>query len=536
MTQHPARPGRRDLLKTGVPLLAASVGLTAGCSRGASAAAQPGQPRLGINLADPVDWNTELPFVDVFRLSRDWVSQPPGASDWGKGPTLALDESGWIKALEPNCSADSPMMSSTDARYPAGNYTVLWQGDGEVDLWGGGRVTSSGTGRAVAEVTAGKGPLFLRVKKTNPSNPVRNIRVLRPGFGPETPANAFHDDFLNRWRGVSCIRFMDWQHTNNSKQASWAQRPKPTDARFSDKGVPVELMVDLCNRVDADPWFCMPHLADDSYISEFAALVKRNLSPQRKVYIEFSNELWNGMFEQARGLQAAAAAGKTSLAALVAERSLNMFRLWERAFGGRERMARVLPTQAAGTWYTETLLKHAEVFKQADVVASAPYLSLNLPPQSQGQGQGPAAAQVESWSLEQLFDHLEKVALPECTGWMKGQKALADKYGLKMVAYEGGQHLLGIFGAENNEKLTRLLHAANAHPRMGQLYERFLDAWAAAGGDLFCHFNSVSSWSKWGSWGLLRDSLEDPAKSPKFMATMNWARKQGQKVRVPGQG
>jgi hypothetical protein len=105
-----------------------------------------------------------------------------------------------------------------------------------------------------------------------------------------------------------------------------------------------------------------------------------------------------------------------------------------------------------------------------------------------------------------------------------------------MVAYEGGQHLLGIFGAENNEKLTRLLHAANAHPRMGQLYERFLDAWAAAGGDLFCHFNSVSSWSKWGSWGLLRDSLEDPAKSPKFMATMNWARKQGQKVRVPGQG
>lgn len=28
------------------------------------------RPRLGMNLAGPADWNTELPFVDVFRLSR----------------------------------------------------------------------------------------------------------------------------------------------------------------------------------------------------------------------------------------------------------------------------------------------------------------------------------------------------------------------------------------------------------------------------------------------------------------------------------
>jgi hypothetical protein len=37
------------------------------------------QPRLGINLAGPADWNTELPLVDVFRLSRTWISQKKGA-------------------------------------------------------------------------------------------------------------------------------------------------------------------------------------------------------------------------------------------------------------------------------------------------------------------------------------------------------------------------------------------------------------------------------------------------------------------------
>ena len=33
------------------------------------------KPALGINLAGPEDWNTELPFVDVFHLSREWISQ-----------------------------------------------------------------------------------------------------------------------------------------------------------------------------------------------------------------------------------------------------------------------------------------------------------------------------------------------------------------------------------------------------------------------------------------------------------------------------
>ena len=33
----------------------------------------------------------------------------------------------------------------------------------------------------------------------------------------------------------------------------------------------------------------------------------------------------------------------------------------------------------------------------------------------------------------------------------KQQKKVADKYGLKLVAYEGGQHMVGVTGGENNE-------------------------------------------------------------------------------------
>jgi hypothetical protein len=55
---------------------------TAGPSSGA---------RLGMNLNGPADWNTELPFIDVFHLSREWISQQEG-KPWGQGPKLDLDD------------------------------------------------------------------------------------------------------------------------------------------------------------------------------------------------------------------------------------------------------------------------------------------------------------------------------------------------------------------------------------------------------------------------------------------------------------
>jgi hypothetical protein len=161
----------------------------------------------------------------------------------------------------------------------------------------------------------------------------------------------------------------------------------------------------------------------------------------------------------------------------------------------------------------------------------APYISGNI---STASGHGLLADEVEKWPVDYLLDHLETKALPECLAWMSAQKQVADKFGVKLVAYEGGQHLVAIHGAENREGLTRALHAANAHPRMGQIYQRYFEAWQAAGGDLFCHFASVAPWSKWGSWGLLQHAAQAPQQSPKFMASMGWAKKLGQKVNLPG--
>jgi len=521
--------------KTNAPLVLLMGMAVAVCTLSSDALAQmPPKPALGINLAGPADWNTELPFVDVFRLSRAWISQARGKG-WGQGPQLDLDERGWVRRLEPNCFAETPLCTIDGGHYPSGDWTVLWEGEGKIEF-SKGRIVSSAANRMVVNIDAQGGGFFLRLLETNPENPIRNIRVLMPGFTVEQVSqNPWSPKFLDRWRGVACLRFMDFQETNNSPQRLWSDRPRLDDATFTRHGVPVELLCDLANRLKADAWFCLPHLADDDYVRAFAEIVKQKLDPGLKAYIEYSNEVWNGQFQQSR--HAAELGQKLGLAdnprqavwRYTAHRSLEIFRTWEDVFGRRDRLVRVLPAQAAYTGVAEGVLGWKDAGRQADVLAIAPYISMNIPER----GDRLRAADVAACSVDQFLDHVETKALPESLRWMQANKKLADQYGLKLVCYEAGQHFVGVAGGENNEQLTRLLHAANAHPRMGSIYQQYYAGWEAAGGDLLCHFSSVGRWSKWGSWGLLQFADDDPQQSPKFAATMDWAKKLGQPVRWP---
>jgi hypothetical protein len=499
----------------------------------AADAPRPG-PRLGINIAGPADWNSELPFADVFRLSRPWISQRKGAG-WGKGPALDLDERGWVRRLEPDCWAETLLCTIEGGHYPAGRYAVLYEGEGTIDLWGAAAVESRAPGRLTARVDPSKGAIFLRLTATDPANPVRAIRVIPPGLEEGLRENPWSPQFLDRWRGVACLRFMDLQETNNSPIASWADRPRPDGATFSERGVPLELLADLANRLEADPWFCIPHRADDDFVRRFATLAKERLDPRRKVFVEYSNEVWNGMFRQnAYAAERGKALGfgdKPWEAAwrYTAVRSVEIFRIWEDVFGGRERLVRVLPSQAANAYVSRQIVEFRDAWRSADALVIAPYVSFNVARDGKL-----LASEVAKWTVERLLDHIETVALPEAVGWIRESKKVADERGLRLVAYEAGQHLVGVGGAENDEALTRLLQAANRHPRMGAIYRKYLEAWEREGGDLLCHFSSVSKWSKWGSWGLLEHADEDPRTSPKFMAVMEWAKARGQTVNVPG--
>jgi hypothetical protein len=491
-------------------------------------------PRLGINLSGPVDWSSELPFVDVFRLSRTWVGNQKGLP-WGKGPAPVLDASGWVTSLQTDAWAESPICTIEGGHYPSGTYTVLYHGKGTVILTGAAKVISTSPGRVLASVDSKKGGMFVRVLATDPQDPVRDIRVITPGHESTYATNPWNPNLISRWQGVACVRFMDMMMTNDSDVVSWNDRPKLTDATFSKRGgVAPELLIDLANRLKADAWFCIPHLADDGYVHKLAKMIKQKLDPSLKAYIEYSNEVWNSQFQQhkdagAKG-QAMGLATKPWEAAwkYTGYRSSQIFQIFEKEFGSTTRLVRVIPSQIVNPYISEQILTSNNAAKHADVLAVAPYLGLSVSPNTK-----PTSDQVTTWTVDRLLDHVEKVVLPDAISAVKAQKIVADRYGLKLVSYESGQHLVGVLGAENNKVLTALFQQANAHPRMGKIYEKYYSEWAAAGGDLICHFSSVKEWSKWGSWGLLQYDDDNPTLSPKFMATMKWAKAQGQNVNVP---
>jgi hypothetical protein len=131
-------------------------------------------------------------------------------------------------------------------------------------------------------------------------------------------------------------------------------------------------------------------------------------------------------------------------------------------------------------------------------------------------GFGKALKQLKEGGLLGNF----KDSLPDAYNDFQYHSDIAKKKGLKLVAYEGGQHITGAGGAENNEKLTKFFIELNRRPEMYDLYTQLLKDWLIAGGTLFMHFVDAGQPSKWGSWGALE--YIDQKGSPKYNALMDF--------------
>lgn len=465
---------------------------------------------LGINLAGIVDHSTELPFHDLFTQARPWIAQAEG-KPWGQGEPLELSSQGEVLRLKPGQFATTVMCSKQGT--PPGRYVCLYEGQGELSFGKGTRVLRSKPGRIDIQVEEDTS-LFLDLKQTSADDPVRNIRIYMPGTTKDYLTQPFRTNFLKRTQQFGAIRFMDWMNTNNSKITSWDERPRPSDFSQATRGVALEYMIALCNKLQREPWFCMPHLADDDYVREFARQVKQDLSPGLRVYIEYSNEVWNTTFEQARYARERGLAMKLGASDYEAQlrfaslRSVETFKIWEQEFAGTDRLVRVLGSQSVNPWVSEQVITFEDAYKSADAVAIAPYFGNSL-------GDPKAADKTARLSVKDILERC-RADIEASSDYITKTARLARRYKLDLIAYEGGQHLVGHGGAENNEQLMELFYAANRSLGMRELYKLHLDTWKRSGGRQYFVFSSVSQPSKWGSWGLLESELERDANAPKL--------------------
>ena len=313
---------------------------------------------------------------------------------------------------------------------------------------------------------------------------------------------------------------MDWMSTNNSKIKGWADRPTPNMQTQGQKGVALEYMIQLANTLNTDPWFCMPHLATDEYIRNFAVMVKENLKPNLKIYIEYTNEAWNSIFAQAgycaqkgKELNLSDNSYQAQLF-YYSKRSVEIFKIWQQVFEGNSHLVRALSSQSANPWTGMQVMTFEDAYKHADALATAPYFGHSIgDPKQQNKNQ--------NLSVEEVLDYC-RAAIEKNQKTIEQNAANAKQHGLDLVAYEAGQHLVGYQGAENNEKLTALLHSANRHADMKQLYLDYLNVWKTAGGKTMAIFSSTGTYSKWGSWGLLEHHDQDVKTAPKYQAVLEF--------------
>lgn len=59
-------------------------------------------------------------------------------------------------------------------------------------------------------------------------------------------------------------------------------------------GIPIEIICEMANALNVNAWFCLPVMADDDYVTNWATTIKANLNSNLVAYLELSNEVWNG--------------------------------------------------------------------------------------------------------------------------------------------------------------------------------------------------------------------------------------------------
>jgi hypothetical protein len=470
----------------------------------------PARELLGANPPPITDYSRTHVYVDLVKQARRFGS---ASTPWDEKAMVGDD--GWpVGDFGVFLMSDQRSVSGV-----SGTYTVTFDGQATVTPVASKAQVQrqrydSSRNRTMLDVVLAPDADQLALSFTQTGAGIKNLQVIRPGYDASHPP-LFTRAFIDHVQRFGTLRFMDWLRTNNNPVTSWATRTDPQRVRHnSGKGVPWEHVVALANQTGQHVWINVPVLATDGYVRQLAQLLKEQLNPYSRIYVEYSNEVWNGQFKQHGANKALAEeevkANPNSPLAYdgsqdpnqwayrrIAKRGKEIGDIFRTVFGETAMMDRVRPvfaTQVVNPYASELGLNFiAAVYgppaQYFYAMAGAPYFNL-------GKQQ-----RVDGLSTDQVLQAMEQsiTDLPRINQFEKNQ-ALAGWYGLPWLTYEGGADSFGPGSLEAKM-------AANLDPRMQGQCERYLSTWYQSGGQLFMWFNAgAGNWStQYGAWELTTD-------------------------------
>lgn len=468
---------------------------------------------VGLNLEGVRDWNRSFMFVDAMKSARQFGS---ASTPWDTA--AVLDANGWPTGDAGACvisigqaqipGQDVPRIDGVYKFSATGNVTVKPVGSSHVSV--ANRTYDAATNKTTADVVVGVGADTVYLSFTGAVGGAKNIKLIRPGYDANT-TQTFTNEFMNSLAGVQTLRMMDVVSTNNNPSVHWSERVKPGDGvQSGPKGAAWEYVVELANTLDKDIWINMPVAATDDYVRSLASLLKTTLEPERKVYLEYSNEVWNGIFGQyhtnyALAQQEAAADpsflrydGTTEGVYIswrrTAARLVQIKDVFAEVYGAgaiNDTIRPVLAGQISWTYQIRNQLDflqhhYGDLSKHLYAVASAPYLYLG------------DLGDSTTLTVDQVIEQLAASNAAQAP-YIARYSGLAAYHGLKHLYYEGGTDIVGA-NYESNFKTAKL--PAMYDPRMSGIITEWFNQAHRNGVEHAVFYTHTFAAGQSGFWGL----------------------------------
>lgn len=468
---------------------------------------------LGANLAPVGPDSRDWVFVDVFKMASPWALESQRSM---RGPkTPEQDEDGWVLALSPTQAATTRLPTLN-----GGRFVVLYSGRGVLRVRGG-RVLEERPGRLVYEAPARR-TVTLVLEATNPSDHVRDIRVVPADFEGTYQDQVFHPLFLQRLSRFSVLRFTGWARAELAAAPTWSQRATPDwYTQGGPRGVAYEYMVMLANELGADMWISVPHRANDDHVAKLAGFLAERLDPDLKVYVEYGTafdapDSEPSRYAKKQGQFMGLDPDPTLAGAKYrVRRSMDVFDTFATRFDPR-RTYRVLTGPLDDPERLRAILEYKRAAEKVDLLAVAAFVGVRV--------ERPERARaLAAMKPADVLDALEFTALPALMSEVREAQRVAAAHGVGLVAYSGGEDLTVQPGLPAANTLDRLFDRVSRDPRGAGLYAALLGGWADAGGELFVHAPLVSEYGRSGRTAAMEYQDQGPEAAPRYGALAAFA-------------
>ncbi len=489
----------------------------------ASSAVEGAAATMGINLHSARDWAGSFFFADAMKSARAW-------KEVGGDGVLQVDEHGW--PLE-----DAEIVVMHGLLESHGWYDIYFTG--RADVAGTSDMTydpATNTSHCRYERTDPTGGQIMKLQFTNTDGGVQNVKVMRPkvpgGSECYDTSVTFTDQIKTAASKFQFVRYMDLlgantdlidsslQSTRDGRldSAYYTQCPWASDtgARwgYQGPGIAYEYVVQFANETMTDPYINIYISSTDEKIRWIAELFHERLQPDLKLYVEYSNEVWNGTFPQ-NGWNLRAANSEPEESVLrwdgsdmngwqlgyrrMARRTVEIGNIFRDVFGEGQMMTRVRPVlmwqRANANNYGHIALAFLEEFyntvHEHNAEAHPPSYYIYG-----GGGAGYYSCNAND-PLSSVDDVLQSGSMPpDAPGWKDEQAynaKLAACYGLKHIVYEGG-----LVTTVQGNLTESLKNAVRDDPRITANIVGKIGTFHSVGGHMFGYFHSNDDEERWG--------------------------------------